>query len=238
MIIVWKSKGENGMSKVNKCKFCGKVQDRPLSKGYCVSCYQYFIMHGYDSYYPSQFGELARVQKEDSKQYGWPICHICGRAYTKLQQHIWYSHNMTKKEYCEKFGIDRNINMTSEEYNKKMHDYALENNMDEQLKEAGKKTRFKKGQDINYERSPMTLERLKETGRTTIHKNRLNNSKDKLGQKRKEALDYINSFDDIIKEQFLKVLNGPVNEMGVEQIKLKCQLLGYDLEKEVKLEEE
>jgi len=34
--------------------------------------------------------------------------------------------------------------MTSEEYNKKMHDYALEYNIDEKLKQAGKKTRFKK----------------------------------------------------------------------------------------------
>lgn len=226
------------MSKVNKCKFCGKEQSRPLSQGYCVSCYQYFVMHGYDTWYKSQFGELARVNDENSKQYGWPICHICGRAYTKLQQHIWYSHDLTKKEYCDKFGIDRNINMTSEEYNKKMHDYALENNMDEQLKKAGKKTRFKKGHDIRYERSPMTMERLKETGRTTIHKNRLNNPKDKLGQKRQEAIDYINSFDDVIKEQFLKVLNGPVNEMGAGQIKLKCQLLGYDLEKEVIIDKE
>ena len=128
--------------------------------------------------------------------------------------------------------------MTSEEYNKKMHDYALEYKMDEQLKRAGKKTRFKKGHDINYVRSPMTMERLKEQGEKTIHQNSLYNPNSKLGQKRKEALDYINSFDDVIKEQFIKVLNGPINEMGVEQIKLKCAILGYDLEKEVKLEEE
>lgn len=220
---------------MNKCKFCGKEQSRPLSQGYCVSCYQYFVMHGYDTWYKSQFGELARVTKKDSPQYGWPICHICGRAYTKLQQHIWYSHNMTKKEYCEKFGIDRTINMTSEEYNKKMHDYALEYNMDEQLKKAGKNTRFKKGHTITYERSPMTMERLKEIGSITIHQNSASNP---LNIKRREVINYINSFDDVIREQFIKVLNGPINELGVEQIKMKCILLGYDLEKEVKLEEE
>lgn len=219
---------------MNKCKFCGKEQSRPLSQGYCVSCYQYFVMHGYDTWYKSQFGELARVTKKDSPQYGWPICHICGRAYTKLQQHIWYSHDLTKKEYCDKFGIDRNINMTSEEYNKKMHDYALEYNMDEQLKKAGKKTRFKKGHDINYIRSPMTMERLKIQGERTIHQNSASNP---LNKKKKEVIDYINSFDDVIKEQFIKVLNGPVDELGVDQIKMKCALLGYDLEKEVKLEE-
>lgn len=223
---------------MNKCKFCGREQKRPLSKGYCTTCYQYFIGYGYDTWCPSKYGELARVQDEKSEQYGWPICHICGRAYTKLQQHIWYSHNMTKKEYCDKFGIDRTINMTSEEYSIKMHNYALENNMDEQLKEAGKYTRFQKGHNVNYARSAMTLKRLEETGKSIIHKNSLYNPNSKLGKKRKEALDYINSFDDVIKEQFIKVLNGPVNEMGIDQIKLKCDILGYDLEKEITLEEE
>lgn len=221
------------MSKVNKCKFCGKVQEKPLSQGYCVSCYQYFIMHGYDTYYPSQFGELARVNDEKSKQYGWPICHICGRAYTKLQQHIWYSHDLSKREYCEKFGIDRNINMTSEEYNKKMHDYALEYKMDEQLKRAGKKTRFKKGHDINYVRSPMTMERLKEQGEKTIHQNRINSQ---LNKKKQEVIEYINSFDETIQNQFIKTLNGPLKELGIDQIKMKAILLGYDLEKEIDFE--
>ena len=27
----------------------------------CVSCYQYFVMHGYDILYKSQFGELTRI---------------------------------------------------------------------------------------------------------------------------------------------------------------------------------
>jgi len=116
-----------------------------------------------------------------------------------------------------------------------MHDYALEYNMDEQLKRAGKKTRFKKGHDIRYERSPMTLERLKETGRTTIHQNSASNP---LNKKKKEVIDYINSFDDVVKNQFMKVLNGPIDELGIEQIKMKCILLGYDLEREIKLEEE
>ena len=47
----------------NKCKFCSKEQKRPLSLGYCTSCYQYFILHNYSSWYPSQYGSLSRVQK-------------------------------------------------------------------------------------------------------------------------------------------------------------------------------
>ena len=33
---------------MKECKFCHKEVKRP-SHGYCVSCYQYFIMNGYDS---------------------------------------------------------------------------------------------------------------------------------------------------------------------------------------------
>lgn len=49
------------------------------------------------------------------------------------------------------------------------------------------------------------------------------------------ALEYINSFDDIIKKQFLKVLNGPVEEMGVNHIKMKCDLLGIDITQKIDL---
>lgn len=146
---------------MKECKFCKKLVKRP-SYGYCVSCYQYFIMHKYDTWYPSQYGELARVNKEDSNQYGMPICHICGKAFTKLQQHIWYSHEMTKEEYCDLYGLDKSINMTTTEYNKKMSDYAYKYKMDEQLKLAGKDTRFKSGHAGKYKRSYQTMKRLRQ----------------------------------------------------------------------------
>lgn len=145
---------------MNKCKFCRKEQTKPLSKGYCVSCYQYFILHNFDTWYPSQYGELARVVDINSNQYDMPICHICGRAYTKLQQHIWYTHNMTKNEYCDMFGLDRSINMTTKEYNKKMSDYAYKYDMDKQLIRCGEKTRFNAGHKRNYKRSYQTMIRL------------------------------------------------------------------------------
>lgn len=142
------------------CKFCGKEQSSPLSYGYCVSCYQYFILHNYGTWYPSQYGSLATVQAKDNEQYGWPVCHECGKAYKKLQQHIWYSHHMTKKEYCDKWGLDHKIRMTSDDYNKKMSNYAYKYKMDSQVKRVGKKTRFKKGHKNNYVRSYQTRQRL------------------------------------------------------------------------------
>ena len=82
---------------MNKCKFCGKEQKTALSKGYCVSCYQYFILHKYSIWPASKFGKLNRVANENSNQYNWPICHICGKAFAKLQQHIYYAHHLTKR---------------------------------------------------------------------------------------------------------------------------------------------
>ena len=61
---------------MSNCKFCGREVKRP-SKGYCTNCYQYFILNKFETWYPSQYGELARVQDVNSKQYNWPICHIC-----------------------------------------------------------------------------------------------------------------------------------------------------------------
>lgn len=147
------------------CKFCGKKQERPLSKGYCVSCYHYFILYKYAIWPKSNYGQLNRVLDIRSRQFGMPICHICGRAYAKLQQHIWYSHNMTREEYCQKYGLDKNINMTSKEYNEKMHNYALYYKMDDQLRKVGKNTRFKKGNTNNYKRSYQTKLRLQKHGK-------------------------------------------------------------------------
>lgn len=147
-----------------RCKFCNKEVKRP-TKGYCVSCYQYFILHKYSLWTPSLYGQLDKVSIEYDKQYGMPICHICGKAFTKLQQHIWYAHNMTKNEYCDLFGLDRNINMTTSAYHEKMRHYAYLYDMDIQVINAGKKTRYNKGHKNNYTRSYQTKQRLSEQGK-------------------------------------------------------------------------
>lgn len=213
---------------MKECKFCHKPIKRP-SHGYCVSCYQYFVMHGYDTWCPSEYGSLARVQKEDSIQYRWPICHICGKAFTKLQQHIWYAHEMTKHEYCDKFGLDHKINMVEETYHNKMREHAYANNMDQQLLEAGKKTRFEKGHEIRYERSYQTKLRLASRGEE------LGDYSIRINEARRNAIEYIKSFDEVIQRQFMNTLNSPIEELNADQLRLKCALLGYDLTKDVKI---
>ena len=152
-----------------RCKFCGKVDKN--HKGLCQQCYNYFCVKEYDVFDDIAYGRLSFVEDENHIQYGMPICHICGRAYTKLQQHIYYAHKMSKVEYCDMFGLDRGIQMTSDTYHQKMRKYAFQYNMDEQLLRTGKNTRFKKGMDNNYERSFMTKERLRNYGKTLGYKN-------------------------------------------------------------------
>ena len=52
------------------------------------------------------------------------MCHICGKAYSKLGNHIRFKHQMTMKEYKEKYGICNRTKMTSENYQNKMQEIA------------------------------------------------------------------------------------------------------------------
>lgn len=157
---------------MKECSFCGRQIKKSYS-GMCQVCYHYFRTQGYTVFNNVEYGKLSYVEDKSSPQYGMPICHICHRAYNKLQQHIYYSHGMYKPEYCKQFGLDNKIRMTSEPYYTKMRDYAYYYDMDEQVKQVGANTRFKKGAVPNYKRSYMTMERLRKQGSETIHKNRL-----------------------------------------------------------------
>ncbi len=162
-----------GIKKNFNCKFC----KQPLNKsygGYCQRCYQYFHKNKGEIFDKPEYGAIGVVNDKTSPQYGMRICHICGMAYTKLQQHIYYAHGMSKKEYCDMFGIDHKVRLTTDRYNKKMSDYAYKYNMDKQLIKAGASTRFKKGHSKNYKRSFQTQQRLRINGENTINKNRRN----------------------------------------------------------------
>lgn len=152
------------------CKSCGKP-DKNYA-GYCQKCYTYFVVNGFIEYKNQvSYGKMSYVEDIHSKQYSMPICHICGKAFNKLQQHIYYTHKMLKNEYCDRFGIDHKVTMTSNNYHQKMSALAYHYDMDEQLRVAGLNTRFKKGHSSNYKRSPMTMERLKTYGKNEGYKN-------------------------------------------------------------------
>lgn len=74
--------------KVIRCKFCGNTTINRYG-GYCQNCYHYFVYNKYTTFDDVEFGKLSYVLDINSQQYGMPICHICHKAYTKLQQHIY-----------------------------------------------------------------------------------------------------------------------------------------------------
>lgn len=120
------------------CKECGQHTDRSYS-GMCQGCYNYFRKGGTINPLP----EHGRI-KHDAN--GKVICHICGRAYTRLGSHVKESHAMSIEEYKEKFGLCKRAKTTESRYSQVMHNYAKEYKMDERLLVVGQATRIKCGQ--------------------------------------------------------------------------------------------
>lgn len=125
---------------MNRCSNCGKYFMGKVYKGNtCQGCYKYFLQGGTIHKLPEQ-----GVIEYDER--GCIICHVCGMAYKRLGSHIRESHNMTIKEYKEKYGLCNSCKTTETKYSSLMREYAYENKMPEKLRESGKNTRIKKGE--------------------------------------------------------------------------------------------
>lgn len=135
------------------CKECGKHTNDTRYGGMCQSCYKYFRDGGTINPIP----EHGKIEYDVN---GKVICHICGRAYTRLGSHIKESHNMTTKEYKEKYGLCARTKTTAEDYSTVMRNHAYNHNMDKQLTESGKKTRFKKGDNTARKNKQVRLQEI------------------------------------------------------------------------------
>ncbi len=126
------------MKKIN-CKFCGKAAPANM-QGYCQVCYHYFIMEGKDVYPLPKDGEIKNAPNGDC------ICHECGKAFSKLGQHVYYAHNMTSVEYAHKHGLKLRgpgfVRLSNPGYSAKMHDIQDPKTIKINLVEKGKPTRF------------------------------------------------------------------------------------------------
>ena len=101
------------------CDFCGKEF---FGAGFkCPTCYAYLRKHPEGLYPQPQYGEVLYAPNGD------PVCHICRRAVRKLGNHIAFYHNMTQKEYREKFGLHHNTRLSNGEYIDKMRTYSIDN---------------------------------------------------------------------------------------------------------------
>ena len=99
---------------VIRCASCGEVIDHGKL---CNTCRTYFRDGGKVHPLPES-GKVAYT--DDDKV----ICHICGKAYTKLSEHL-KKHKITLREYIEEFELSIDDRLTSQAYHDKMHDKAV-----------------------------------------------------------------------------------------------------------------
>ena len=81
---------------------------------------------------------------------GKVICHICGRSFHSLDQHINMSHEITVAEYKEEFGLNKGTSLRSELVKQKLRDCVTKNYdkvVTSNLKEKGKSTQFVVGNE-------------------------------------------------------------------------------------------
>lgn len=122
-----------------RCKECG----REITKSYsclCQACYHYFRHGGTINPIP----EKGRIAYDIN---GKVVCHICGRAYTRLGSHVRENHHMTIEAYKEEFGLCKRTKTTESSYSNIMSQHAKMNGMDQQLLKVGLATRIQKGEN-------------------------------------------------------------------------------------------
>ena len=71
------------------------------------------------------------------------ICPYCKKSFKSLATHTRQTHNITSKQLKQIFKLPHSFSFESKEVKENRRNKALFYNMDEQLKKAGKKTRFK-----------------------------------------------------------------------------------------------
>jgi len=71
-------------------------------------------------------------------------CVLCGLWFIKVGSHVRMSHNMTARSYREQAVLPVRKGILHSSKREHLRAHALANKMDDQVKEAGKKYRFKK----------------------------------------------------------------------------------------------
>ena len=77
------------------------------------------------------------------------ICPYCNLPFKSLATHTRQAHNISSKQLKQIFNLPQSFSFETEGVKQKRRVDALNNGMDEQLKQSGKRTRFKKGRKLN-----------------------------------------------------------------------------------------
>lgn len=123
-----------------KCKFCGSEHGDKRYQGYCQSCYRYFIKEGKTLYPPYNPSEGPKFNED-----GDCICPICGKAFTKLGNHLYYAHGLSSDLY-KSFGwnVRKKDRASNISYRKRMKEVLKSKCVEHNLKLCGKNTQFGK----------------------------------------------------------------------------------------------
>lgn len=163
------------MNKIKTCAFCSQplVRSSPHANNvrFCsVSCRleQAKVEHPLRS----RDWQRARQDSKHNKPSSNKIqCLICLRWYRQVGTHIVQRHELTARQYREKFGFDVKRGMLPIDLKELKAEKTINNGTVENLKK-GYKQWFKKGQiGVGiYKRSPQTMERLHKGTKILIKK--------------------------------------------------------------------
>ena len=127
---------------MKRCITCNRPHSRNADE--CQACYSYRKRHPGDTPKIPQKGII--IEEHDELR-----CHVCGRLYSRLIPHARQAHNLTKREYCDRYQFLYNQQFTAQKThnlssrkNKEHHDLVVKEN----LLKKGQATRFKKGQYV------------------------------------------------------------------------------------------
>lgn len=143
------------------CEICGKSNSRTryterFDMILCDSCLLMCKKHEFH-YIPPK-GEVHYDNK------GSIICHVCGRSFKKLSEHIRTKHHMDKDAYKAKFGLNRSAKLTGTNFIPNVTNDITQYNLNTRFKEGHKKSS-----------KPKRLQTIK--NRTGIKYNTKNNEK-------------------------------------------------------------
>lgn len=157
---------------IGKCTVCGTKLTHDRYGDLCQSCYMYFKAGGVIYPLPPK-GEIHRNDR------GEVICHICGKAYSKLGSHVANSHHISASDYKKRFGLAKNAGLCTPEL--KLHLRAVvmgnyEKIVVDNLIKKGEATRIKKG-EVARNKNKISLQTKRELQERARHlrKRNLNN---------------------------------------------------------------
>lgn len=146
------------------CKICGGDLPNARHRTYCSDKCRNRRNYNkqQESGYTKNWQRAKRDEVADKPDDNKCRCLICGKYYIQVCSHVYSRHGMTGREYREYFSLEVSRGIVPDWYRKLKGDIAIDNETFTNLV-AGAKFRFKKGQaGVGvYERSPITIERLK-----------------------------------------------------------------------------